>query len=356
MKVRHKMLDVRFEILDWKCLIVMLLVSCQKQTEIQPAFYHWQTNLSLTPMEQNYLDSLKINILYAKFFDVVWDASRDTPIPVAEIGGFEDGKIGGLQIVPCIFITNETFQKIDDEKIDWLSAQVSEKLAMLWQQMPPQMMTEVQFDCDWTATTRDRFFRFIEYFKAQNPGISISATIRLHQIRNYQQTGVPPVARGMLMFYNTGDLEDWYEENSILNIEIAKNYLPSAATNIKYPIPLDVALPVFAWGVLFRNGRMIRLINNLRTKDLSDTTRFLKIADNRFEVVKSTYLDGYYLYENDQLRLEAVDRSRLLKAAELLASRLKNRNLTVAFYHLDTTTIKYFPYEVLEEVCEKFEN
>lgn len=370
--------------------LILLVWSCQEETKVEPAFYHWQTNLALSQTEQAYLDSLHVKKLYAKFFDVAWDASREMPIPVAEVAGLEewrngeleDGRIGGLEkgnnetlppltpstlqpfhpstfeLIPCIFITNESFQNLPDARVAWLSERVSEKLSELWQQMPGRKLTEVQFDCDWTATTRDHFFQFIEHFRKLNPDVIISATIRLHQVRDYKQTGVPPIDRGMLMFYNTGDLESWYEDNSILNLDIAEDYLPTSnfrlPTSHFYPLHLDVALPIFAWGVLFRDGRMIRLINNLRSDDLSDTSRFHKIADNRFEVQKSTYLDGYYLYQNDQLRLESIDSNLLFQAGDLLTKHLKNRNLTVAFYHLDTTTIKYFPHEVLEEVCEKF--
>ncbi|MFN7116651.1 MAG: hypothetical protein ACK4TA_07600, partial [Saprospiraceae bacterium] len=195
--------------------------------------------------------------------------------------------------------------------------------------------------------------------KLNNPSIIISATIRLHQYRDFKETGVPPVNRGMLMFYNTGDVENWAEENSILNLEAASYYLPTSdfrlPTSKTYPIPLDIALPIFSWGVLFRNGSMIRLINNLQATDLTDTARFLKIADNRFEVVKSTYLNGYYLYEGDQIRTESIDQSLLLQAADLLYDKIKNRPLTIAFYHLDTATIKHFPHEFLGNITHQFQ-
>ena len=359
MKVGNRESEVgSFSIKKWlvKILIVWfftLNTACQKERTVQPAFYHWQTNLELSQTEQAYLDSLAVQKLYAKFFDVEWDAAREMPVPLAEV---EIGEIAQLDIVPCIFITNRTFQNLSDEKIPWLAERVDEKLRELWQQLPGQALREVQFDCDWTASTRDRFFQFLENFKAKNADIQLSATIRLHQLRDHEQTGVPPVDKGMLMFYNTGDLESWQEENSILNMEIAKSYLQSdfRRPDISYQIPLDLALPIFAWGVLFRDGRMIRLINDLRPEQLTDTTRFQKLADNRFEVTKSTYLDGYYLYKDDHIRTEAIDPALLLQATDILKNKLKNDNLTVAFYHLDTTTIKYFPYEVLESVCEKF--
>lgn len=291
--------------------------------------------------------------MYVKFFDVDWNENQVIPVPLAEveIGKLENWKAEKLEITPCIFITNQTFQNIAEDKIEWLSERIQEKLFTL----KPENITfkEIQFDCDWTVSTRDRFFKFLKIFKksVDNQSIKLSATIRLHQLRDYKETGVPPVDRGMLMFYNTGDVENWEEENSILNLEVAEQYL---IPNTQYPMPLDLALPIFHWGVLFRDNQMIRLINNLKTNDLQDSLRFRKLAPNRFEIIKSTYLDGYYLYKNDHIRTETIDTALLTKAADLLKNRLENRNLTLAFYHLDTSTIKHFPHEFLEKITHTF--
>lgn len=337
-------------------IILTFFFSCQQKREVNPAFYYWKTEFSLSDFEKYYIDSLKVNKLYIKFFDIDWNESRGMPVPIAE-STIQQSTIHNFEIVPCIFITNRVFQNISDDKIEWLSARVQEKLFEL--NSNNLHFKEIQFDCDWTASTKDRFFQFLEIFKKNNPQLKICATIRLHQFRDFQKTGVPPVDRGMLMFYNTGDVESWDEENSILNLEVAKNYLPTSdfrlLTSKKYPIPLDLALPIFRWGVLFRDTRMIRLINNLQAENLEDTSRFLKIDDNRFEVLKSTYLNGYYLYKGDQIRTETVDTQLLLKAINLLDGKMNNRNLTIAFYHLDTATIKYFPHEFLEKTIHQFQ-
>ncbi len=328
-------------------IILLMLVACREERSVQPAFYHWKTRMELSPVEYAYLDRLGTRRLYVKFFDVEWDATREMPIPVAEV---EITDCASYEIVPCVFITNRTFQNLSEDQTPWLAERVAEKLTALWRQIPHQTLCEVQFDCDWTATTRARFFHFLEIFKTRHPEWSVSATIRLHQFRDYVTTGVPPVDRGMLMCYNTGQVENWEEENSILNLAEAQHYLQKS----RYPLPLDVALPVFAWGALFRDGRMIRLINNLRSMELFDTARFFKIANNRFEVRKSTYLNGYYLYEGDQIRTEHTDAQLLREAAQLLSCRIENRQITVSFYHLDTATIKHFSHEALESICKQF--
>jgi hypothetical protein len=220
---------------------------------------------------------------------------------------------------------------------------------------------EIQIDCDWSGTTKEKYFRLLRFLKKeiQKEKIQLSATIRLHQIKYFKKTGVPPVDRGMLMFYNVDDVKDYKTKNSILDLEVAKQYFFNFEN---YPLELDVALPIFSWGVLYRSGGMIKLINNLRAEDMADDSFFLPIRqaglqtdETHFEVIKSTYLQGKYLYEGDNIRLETVPLETLEMSAELLKSKIKNPNVTISFYHLDTTTIKHYPYGNLERVIDAFE-
>lgn len=338
------------------CLLAGVLAGgCQTvETEVQPAFYHWKTVLELSPAEEVYLDSLGAGRLYVKFFDVAWAEEQGMAVPHATLE-VQPGQWEKRSIVPCVFITNEVFERTPEGQIAELAKKVVERIQRVSAHLPGADIREVQIDCDWTESTRAAYFRFLEVLlrfldKAE---IRLSATIRLHQIRYYQRTGVPPVDRGMLMFYNVGDLRDWEEPNSILRVENALPYLNGFD---RYPLPLDLALPAFAWGVIFRDGRMIRLINNLRGAQLSDTSRFVKLAPGRFEVVKSTYLNGYYLYRGDRIRTEAVDAELLRESARLLAPHFRRRTFTTAFYHLDSSIIKHLAYEQLEEVITILEN
>jgi len=181
--------------------------------------------------------------------------------------------------------------------------------------------------------------------------IQLSATIRLHQVKYAEITGVPPVDKGMLMVYNMGEVTQLDTKNSILDLELAKQYL----YNFKnYPVPMDVALPLFSWAVLFREGEMIKLLTNSEAEIQRDSSRFKKVDATHFQVKKSTYLDGYYLYKGDQLRLEAVKHQDLKTCGKLLKAHLNNQQLTVSFYHLDSTILNTFSYDFLEEVCHQF--
>lgn len=333
--------------LFWDC-------SDSKSKNVSPSFYHWQTHFQLNKTASAYLDLLNAKKLYVKFFDIDWDVNRQQPAPLAILQATPK-TASSVTIIPTIFITNRTFSNLEEKNIPNLVQKTKDKIFQLYEELQQsQALYEIQLDCDWSLNTKAKYFKFIEQLEEQLMGqnIQISATIRLHQIKYFEKTGVPPVQKGMLMFYNMGDVSDITMNNSILDWDIAEKYLVNFD---RYPLPLDLALPLFSWGVLIRNDKMIKLINDLQSEDLADTTRFVKTEKNRYKVQKSTYLDGYYLYKDDQIRLESVSYPLLEESVDRLRPFLINPDLTVAFYHLDTTIIKRYPYERLEKLCKKLE-
>jgi len=338
-------------------VIGMTTVAChrdQSPAAVLPAAYHWKTVFAPDSAEQAWLQANDMDRLYLKFFDVDIDGPDAQPEPHATIV-LSSRLLPNTSYVPCVFITNRVFSRIGEPAIDRLARQVSDKILRIVEQSAlPELPDEVQIDCDWTATTRAAYFRFLSQLKghlsAQN--IRLSVTIRLHQAKFPEQTGVPPADRGMLMFYNIGSLSAVEENNSILNLEDAQKYLSDYAA---YPLPLDLALPIFHWGVLFREETLIRLINNLEATALSDTAFFRTIAPHRFEVKKSTYLNGTYLYAGDHLRIEQVQPEALMDIATLIKPRLARDSFYLALYHLDPETIKFFPHDSIQALLRVFD-
>lgn len=335
-------------------ILFLFLAACTRpgEREVRPAFYHWQTRLELSPGERALADSLGVKKLYAKFFDVDWDAAFGEPAPLAEVQLAPD-TYAGLEIAPAVFITNRTLERLPASGLEALAGNMSDKIFSLAAADSSLQIREVQLDCDWTAGTREAYFQLLRLLKAQLAprSISLSATIRLHQLRYPERTGVPPVERGMLMFYNMGSLDDWEEPNSILNLGKAEPYLEGLGD---YPLPLDLALPLFRWGVLYREGRMIRLLNNLDAGQLSDRGRFRLLGEGRYQVAQGTFLDGHYLYEGDLIRLEAVSPELLRQTARRLRGLPWGDEMSLAFYHLDSTAAAGFSPQDLEEAIGQF--
>jgi hypothetical protein len=325
-----------------------LMSGCREERprEVKTAFYHWQTDFDLSDFEQDFIKKTKSEKLYVKFFDVDWNGKE--AIPMASLNVKNEVR-AGQEIVPTIFITNRTFKHLEGEEIEDLAEKIFAKIKRIFAEFSDAELREIQFDCDWSESTRGAYFSFLELMntKILEEDVKLSATIRLHQIKFFERTGVPPVKRGMLMFYNTGDLRDFATENSILDLKTAEKYLVNFD---KYPLPLDLALPLFRWGVLFREGKMIRLLNGLSEIELRDTNFFQKTANQRFVVNENTYLAGHYVYKKDKIRLEEISQTKLDSVVQLLQPIWGANDLTLTFYHIDSTLTQQFSSQRLLEL------
>jgi hypothetical protein len=206
----------------------------------------------------------------------------------------------------------------------------------------------LQLDCDWDLETQSKYFRLIQQLKNYLPQIkTFSATIRLHQVKYFTTTGVPPVDKGVLMFYNMGNVAKASEKNSILNIETAKQYLENFDI---YPLQLDVALPLFAWGVHFRDDKILQLINDVSIAHLNNKENFEAIGNNKYRVLKSHYLKGIYIYKNDIIRLENIAADDLKKSMQMLRNAFKDKKFDVIFYHLEDYIVRDFNPKLLKTI------
>jgi hypothetical protein len=332
--------------------LALLLAACTapERRSATPAFYHWQTALALSAAECGYLKRFSCKKLYVKVLDVGRNAATGEIEPYARLEISDTTGLAGLQIVPTVFLTNEVFQNLAPEKTAWLAGKVADVLASF-----PAFSgaREVQFDCDWTASTRASFFLFLQKMKPRlPPQTQLSATIRLHQYRWPERTGVPPADRGMLMFYNTGDLENPDGGNSIFDARDAAPYLRGAARH--YPLPLDLALPIFSWALVYRAEGLWKIIPGATAEAFGDTSKFeaQEAGASRFEVRKGTFVGGHYLRPGDRLRVEAIAPERLLEAARLASQVDLADDATVAFFHLDSTAVRRYPAQLLDSVCQ----
>ena len=108
---------------------------------------------------------------------------------------------------------------------------------------------ELQIDCDWTLSSRAHYYDFLTqlHHLAVKKHITLSTTIRLHQLSQH----VPPVDKGVLMMYNTGDFTDINCTHPILDL---KDVMPYLKYLKNYSLPLSPAYPLFSYRILFRNG------------------------------------------------------------------------------------------------------
>ncbi|MFZ1520368.1 MAG: hypothetical protein WAU11_16445 [Ignavibacteriaceae bacterium] len=328
--------------------------SCSNNSskEISRGVYFWKTNFSLSTSELNWLKKTEIQKLYVRFFDVDWNTNINKAVPVGDVT-IETKKINGVEIIPVVFITNRTLLNLPDSLITELSNNIYKKIVAKLDLFENQTTKEIQLDCDWTETTREKYFDLIEQIKrlTQSNKIEITTTIRLHQVKFFKKTGVPPIKRGMLMFYNMSDVSDMKTRNSIYDEVVAKRYLINFD---KYPIELDVVLPAFSWSCWFRNGKLKNLINAVKTKDLEENLNFVKEDKNIFRALKETSIKGNYILPGDYLRTEETDFNTTLNAAELIAPHIKNKKINISIYHFTGEVIKNYGKDQFKDIVDCF--
>ncbi len=329
-------------------ILLLLISSCNESRELRqiaPSFYYWKSVLNLTNFEKQKLDSLKVKTIYLKFFDVAWDEAAMKPMPVAKLQATSEGKLKGISIIPTVFITNECIQKIDSSQIKQLAENIYSLILEIKKTNNFDSIPEIQIDCDWTAASKDKYFQLLKNTKQKTQNTKLSATIRMHQIKFLSKTGVPPVDRGLLMCYNMGNLKDPATKNSILETEELKKYIGNLST---YPLPLDVAFPLFNWKVLYRNNIYTGLIEGLPDDVFSNS--FCTKTSNRYQVLKDTLLQGYDLRKGDMIRNEQSNIKEVLTAADEISRHLKNTQLRVSLYHLDSVILSKYSTHELESI------
>ncbi len=282
------------------------------------AFYYWRTTFAPTAAETEALTALGVATLYLRVFDI--DESGDVA------GGLTLGEGAtvppNLEVIPVVFVRHAAFEHVAPEA---LAQRVWDETVRRY--APFGTPRALQFDCDWTDGTQGPFFAFVRAIEARAPGLATSATIRLHQVKYRERTGVPPVERGMLMFYNMGDIG---RGDAIYNAEAAARYTERIAD---YPLPLDVALPLWAWTVHLRDGVVRGLLQSVDASDMAQD--FLAPAGaDRWVATRTAFFRGELLAEGDLLEVETITPEAARAAARQVAPHLRPEKRTVALFDL----------------------
>lgn len=319
----------------------------------QRAFYYWKTTWTTSAQIDRALAEHKIGKLYMRFFDVEWDTVSDYPKPVSPLI-FNSPLPQTTKIIPVVYITNAVFLKLPSDQTYKLADQIWNKVSSMALEKN-LVFKELQIDCDWSDHSRERYFQFATALKEKmkKEKILVSSTIRLHQIKYFERTGIPPVDRGMLMFYNFGRIQADSNRSSIFNEADAKKY----STYIKnYPMPLDLSLPVFSWLVHSRDGKVIGLLERMDIEDFKKVASFEIKDDHRFIAKSSFFYHGIYYREGDMLLLEESNPEITNQAATLAldgAARVSPYQ-TVAFFDLDERNLNHYANNEINQMFGRF--
>jgi hypothetical protein len=320
--------------------VFFLLLSCGRKKDAPAiSFYHWKSTLSLSAPEKKCLQNNSCKKLYVKYFDVV-NENGVLPVAKADLKNIPD-----CGIVPVVYLSNAVFA---GEKTD--AADLAGKVLKLISEMnthfklsPP----EIQFDCDWTQKTKEKYFEFLRAAKKVF-NKKISATIRLHQVKYRERTGIPPADEAVLMYYNMGKISA-AENNSIYDKEIAAGYERSLKD---YPLQLSLALPIFSWGIQVRDERVICLLDKMGKENFLNDNNFVPAQDNIFTVKNGCFKSGYYFEKNDRIKIESVTEESLNEIGSKLSGRFIPAE--IIFYDLDSINLKRYDENIFAKVAAHF--
>lgn len=335
----------------------MLLFSCENEAgDIQRGFYYWKGgDMSIT--EANSLKELSGERLHIKLFEVTIDAEEGI-IPVSKsYMEIPDSLSKELEIIPTIFIENEVIARSTEMELEELAENIiylNEKYLdeKLIQEGGKKLNShEIQIDCDWMESSKDKYFFFLRVLKKLTDK-TISCTLRLYPYKFTDRMGIPPVDRVMLLCYNLLNPNGNSDKNSILDLNELKKYVE---TDKDYPLPIDIALPVYSNCFKYVNGQFDEAVHGIPGALESVC---LPSDDGLWFTVEADTVLNYSFYKKGQrVKIERVSSEDLLKACEIISDNISlSEGATITLYHLDEQELKQYDHETLDSVFLLFSN
>lgn len=310
--------------------------------------YYWKTTFKLDSLEQQFLTQNDVERMYVRFFDVVKSGTDDSSSKPNATITFKDAVPEGVEIVPTVYVLNNVIdfderylsKDLIDKNIELIAQKVVKRVMSMCKAHGINNLRELQVDCDWTGRTRENFDKLCRGLqKALPDSIELSATIRLHQLRQ----SVPPVSRGVLMVYNTGNFRNINTKNSIIDLNNIKPYL----RDVEYDLPLDIAYPAFEWSLLYDERNEFAGI--MYTMDWSDEKLYKPIGKNLYEVVSRHYCESeeMLLKPGYKIKVEQSSIEELRRVKQAVDAAVTGGSTIL--YHLDSKNLsKYTENEILE--------
>ena len=318
------------------------------------SIYYWKTVFRLDSAEYDILRRHDIGQIYLRMFDVCKDRDYNkkwSVVPNATMrfeecdsAGVPDPRLSELRFTPVVYITLDALKDMDGREGELAGLIVQRVASMCSYNELPNVRT-LQLDCDWTASTERSYFDLCravrEEIRERDLPWKLSSTIRLHQLGR----DVPPVDKGVLMVYNTGQFNDPDETNSILEIDDVRPFVGKLGS---YRLPLDVAYPVYGWQLIFRNRRFIGITSGL---DLADNSKFEQESKNSYRVkYNASVAQDHRLQPYDIVRNELSSYSDVMRVKALIDSRLSGRRYSNILYHLDSELLSNFSDDEIDSL------
>lgn len=336
------------------CLLYLGISSCKRENnlKIERAFYYWK-NENIDDALMKNVQSINVKKIYFKIFEVDYSETRGNfPYNKNNYINYNYREKDSISIVPTIFIRNEIFKFNNNESLDLLADNivflVNKYCNDNFYNREKINFDEIQIDCDWTKSTKEKYFYLLKKIKTIS-GKKLSCTLRLYPYAYSDIMGVPPVDKVSLMCYNLISPLSEKAKNSILDISELKKYLTK---KVKYPVHIDLALPLFYWTQLYQNNQF----SGLMDLDAKQIKSFTKPAEQFwYDVIKDTAIGyRYFLREGDKIKCEEVSLQTLKAALNVIEKNVAlNNNVTISFFDLDKSIFNKYSNEEINAIYNR---
>lgn len=332
-------------------LVAISLFSCQshKAEKVEKAVYYWKSDSYYWNDDDTTVQKMGVEKVYAKFFEVEYSETMgNIPVDKTSLHSYQ---LDSLNIVPTVYIRNEVFLKTTshaglDSLADNVNFLISKYTNERFEKSRP--IVEYQMDCDWTPKTKDGYFYFLKKLKTLSKK-QISCTLRLYPYKYPEKMGIPPVDKAMLMCYNLINPLESRSKNSILDVDELSSYLN---TRKKYPLHLDIALPVYSWMLLYQNNQFTKAIY----QEHNEVNASLKKIDTLwYEVTKDIVIGDCYLRVGDKIKYEKMTADKIEKAIAVIKKNVVlDPTITVSLFHFDKDQLNQYNHETLARFYSDF--
>ncbi len=330
-----------------------LLIACNNKVTLRKenqGFYYWKNgDYQLKNNESKLLDTFETAKMYVKLFEVNYDSDTG-PIPYAKSSlglSFIDDDV---ELIPCVYIRNNVFKEASRKELIKLADNINYLVIKRIEDKSIKYidLNELQIDSDWTESTSGNYFFFLRELKKLWKK-TISCTLRLYPYKFSEKMGVPPCDKVMLMCYNLRNPGSSPNMNSILDkIELEKYLYPKK----NYPLPIDIALPIYSWNLCYQNEHYKGKING-EIENIDEFTMEKTKLWN--QIIKDTVIDDVYLRKGDLLKVEKINTNLLIDCSKIILETVTlNKESSIVIYQLDENNINSNSYDKISSVYASF--
>lgn len=302
----------------------------------------WATRWAPDSAQRSLVDTLRGRV-YVRLMDIDLDPHGGGLQAIAPLA-FDAPWPTGREAVPTVFLRDRALRGMDSAALHGLALRLvrTARLVLGSRSIP---WKELQIDCDWSAGTRDAYFTLLRSTASLlDSGRIVSSTLRLHQVRDREVMGVPPVKRALLMLYNMGPTSASAQDTAMLDLSSTSPWLSGLKS---YPIRLDLALPVWTWWLHLRDTTVVGLVQG-KLPDPAREDALEPLGGGRFRLRRSTWVAGTFFREGDVVKMESASPEGLRALVTLVVPHLKpDPGRDVSFFSLDALPSPRLPPSLL---------